>query len=140
MDRADHRSAKDGHLGHHRHALKLKVVRKHDMAADVGEHRQRSGSDDGAADGQSVQAIGKVYRIRRAHQDEDNKDDEGHKGEKSQMRQRCRPEMPQQVGPELLEEWDSQLRGKHTELLQNHERDGNQGRGQSPARPAWRAP
>src|ERR1700744_4001916 len=52
---ADHGAAKDCDLADHRHALKLEVIGKDCVAADVSKDRKRGGGDDGAADGQSVE-------------------------------------------------------------------------------------
>src|ERR1700678_1124902 len=69
---ADHRSAEDGDLADQGHALEFEVVGKDDVAADVGEHGERAGGDDGAADSQAVEAVGEVDGIRGAHEDEDD--------------------------------------------------------------------
>ena len=66
---ADHGAAEDGQLAHHGHALEFEVVGKDDVAADVGEHGQRAGGDDGAADGQPVQPVGQVDGIGGKDQD-----------------------------------------------------------------------
>ena len=66
--RADHGPAEDRQLADHGHALQLEIVGKDHVAADVGEHGQRAGGDDGAADGQAVEAVGEVDGVRRAHQ------------------------------------------------------------------------
>ena len=57
---ADHGSAEDGQFADEGHALQFEVVGKDDVAADVGEHGERAGGDDGAADGESVEAVGEV--------------------------------------------------------------------------------
>ena len=43
-----------------RHALQFQIVGKDHVAADVGEHGERAGGDDGAADGEAVEAVGEV--------------------------------------------------------------------------------
>ena len=87
--RAHHGSAEDGELADQGHALQFEIVGEDDVAADVGEHGQRAGGDDGAADGEAVEAVGEVDGVGRAHQHEDDEDDEGHKGEQSQDAEWC---------------------------------------------------
>ena len=68
-----------------RHALQFEIVGKDDVAADVGEHGERAGGDDGAADGEAVEAVGEVDGVGGAHQ---HKDDEATKGTKA-SKPRC---------------------------------------------------
>src|SRR6185437_11238289 len=55
---SDHGAAKNGQLADLRHSWKLEVSRKSCMAADVGEHGERAGSNHGAPNRQPVQAVG----------------------------------------------------------------------------------
>ena len=89
MRRAHHRSAEDRQLAHHGHALQLEVVGKDHVAADVGEHRERGGGDDGAADRQPVQPIGQVHGVRCAHQTSITKITKGSKREQRQDAESC---------------------------------------------------
>ena len=69
---ADHGAAEDGELADDGHALQFEVVGEDDVAADVGEHGERAGRDDGAADGEAVEAVGEVDGVGGAHQNEDD--------------------------------------------------------------------
>ena len=69
-----------------RHLLQLKIVGENRVAADVGEHRQRTGGNQRAADGESVKPVRQVDGVGGAHQHEDHKDDERQKRERPQMR------------------------------------------------------
>ena len=46
------------------HALQFEVVGEDDVAADISEHGERAGGDDGAADGESVESVGEVDGVR----------------------------------------------------------------------------
>ena len=94
------------------HALQFEVVGEDDVAADIGEHGERAGGDDGAADGESVEAVGEVDGVRGAHQNEDDERDEGHKGQQAEMRQGAGPEVPLQVGMTGFDERNAELRGR----------------------------
>ncbi len=48
-----------------------------------------AGGDDGAADGQAVQAVGQVHGVARADDDQGDEDDEGQEGEHTQMGNRA---------------------------------------------------
>ncbi len=122
---ADHGAAEDGEFADHGHALEFEVVGKDDVAADVGEHGERAGGDDGAADGQAVETVGEVNGVGGAHEHEDYECDEGHKDEEFQVRNGTWPQVPQQVGTPALDERHGQLRGEHFELRQDNEGDGD---------------
>ena len=94
---ADHGAAEDGEFADHGHALEFEVVGKDDVAADVGEDGERAGGDDGAADGEAVEAVGEVDGVGGAHQHEDDEGDKGQKGEEAEMRNGRGP-VPEQVG------------------------------------------
>ena len=57
---ADHGAAEDSHFADQRHALNFQVVREDGMAADIGEHSERAGGDDGAADGEAIESVRKI--------------------------------------------------------------------------------
>ncbi len=99
---ADHGAAEDGELGDQRHALQLEVVGEDDVAADVGEHGERAGGDDGAADGEAVEAVGEVDGVGGAHEHEDDEGDEGQKGEQAEMRDGAEPGATARSGRQLL--------------------------------------
>ena len=82
---ADHGAAEDGELGDFGHVLEFEVVGKDDVAADIGEHGERAGGDDGAADGEAVKAVGQVDGVGGADEDKDDKDDKGQKGKEAQV-------------------------------------------------------
>ena len=99
---AHHGAAEDGQLADHGHALQFKVVGKDHVAADIGEHGQRAGGDDGAADGQTVEAVGQVHRVRRADQHKDDPNDKGQKRQEAQVRNRSGPACHSRSGRQLL--------------------------------------
>ena len=84
--RADHRAAENGQLADRGMRCSSRYSANR-VAADVGEHGQRAGGDDRAADGQTVEAVGEVHRVGGADNHQDDKDDEGKKGQRPQMRQ-----------------------------------------------------
>ena len=61
------------------------------MAADIGEHGERAGGDDGAADGESVEAVGEVDGVLAPIDDENDESDERQKREQAQMRNAAEP-------------------------------------------------
>ena len=103
--------------------LEFEVIGKDDVAADIGEHGERAGGDDGAADGQPVEAVGKVDGVGGADQHKDDKDDEGQKRQKAQVRDGAKP-MPLQVGTPALDERHSQLVAK-SGTATDHQGDAN---------------
>src|ERR1035438_3971449 len=90
------------------------------MAGDVGEHGESGGRDDGASDGQTVEAIGEVDGVGRAEPNEDYKSNEGNKDEKTEQRNRGRP-VPDQIWMPGLDEGYGQLRGEKPELGEDRE-------------------
>jgi hypothetical protein len=74
------------------------------MTTDVGEHRECAGGNYGAANGQAVEAVGKVHGIARADNDEHDKKHKGQKGQGPQVRIRG-PFLNDKIRPELLEKW-----------------------------------
>src|SRR5664279_6558479 len=106
---ADHRPAEDGHLRDLGHMGKLEVIGKHGVAADVGEHRERSSSNYSAANRQSIETIGEIHGVAGAH------NDDGHEREERQKRQWRKIAVVQsadhQVWPEMLEEGHNQTSG-----------------------------
>jgi hypothetical protein len=107
-------------------ALQLEIIGKNHVAADVGEHGQRSGGNDGAADGKSVETVGKVNSIGRADQDKHDPQNEGNECEQREMRNRGGPVVPKQIGPQRFNERHRKVRGEHLELIEGDERGGNQ--------------
>ena len=99
--RPHHRPAKHSELTHHRHPLHLQVVRKHGMAAHIGQHRQRPGRDDRAPDRQPIQPIRQIHRIARSGNHDHDKQHKRKKRQPLQVRH-----MPQaiddQIRPEVL--------------------------------------
>src|SRR5207237_3709350 len=73
------RAAKDGELGDLRDVLDLEIGDPTKVAADIREHGQSTRSNDRAADGEPVQSVGKVYRVRRADNHRADKHQEGDK-------------------------------------------------------------
>ncbi len=99
---ADHGAAEDGELADHGHALQLEVVGEDDVAADVGEHGERAGGDDGAADGEAVEAVGEVDGVGGAHEHEDDEGDEGQKDEQGRDAEWSRARCQSRSGRQLL--------------------------------------
>src|ERR1700719_3926104 len=61
---ADQRATKNGKSANPRNILNFKVSGPAKIAAPVGEHGERAGSDDRAADGQAVETVGEIHGIR----------------------------------------------------------------------------
>ena len=58
------------------HVAEFEVIGKDDVAADIREHGERARGNDGAADGQAVEAVGEIHRVRRAGENDDHPKDE----------------------------------------------------------------
>ena len=127
---ADHGSAKDGQLGYQRHALQLKVVGKDDVTADVGEHGQRGGGDDGAADGKAVEPVSEIDCVGGTHEHKDHENDKGQEDQKAEMRDGRNP-MPLQIGAKVLKKRYREIGRKHFELIELDECDGYPGGNQT---------
>src|SRR2546430_13368086 len=82
---ADERAAKNGKFADARDVLNFEIVRPAVVAADVSEHGERAGSNDGAADGQAVETVGEIDGIGRAGNDDCDKDQKGKKCERPKM-------------------------------------------------------
>src|SRR5262249_15723361 len=106
---ADHGAAENGEFGDEGHALEFQVVGEDDVATDVGEDGEGAGGDDGAADGETVEAVGEGDGVGGAHRDEDDKTGEGPEGQQFEMGDRGGPVVPLQRGMEELEEWNTEL-------------------------------
>ncbi len=108
MARSDHGSAEDRQLTGQGHALQFKILREGGVAADVSKDSQRSGSNDGASDGETVQAVGKIHRVARTHNHQHHK---GHKRKKRQRPERRIVDqlLNHQVGMKLFDEGHHQL-------------------------------
>ncbi len=91
-----------GHLG------QLKIVGENRVPADVGEHGQRAGGDDRAADGQPVEAVGEVHRVAGA--DNDDRDKEHERQKRQRRKIAVVPAADHQVRAEMLEERHDQAR------------------------------
>ena len=99
-------AAEDGQLADLRHAREFQIVGEDDVAAGVGEHGERAGGDDHAADGEPVQPVGEVDGVRWSHHHQRHEDAE------RQERQRRRSRDVQQSarsagGWKLLDERDA---------------------------------
>ena len=62
----DHRSAEYRQLAGQRHALQLKIIGEDHVAADIGQHGERAGGDDGAADREAIETVGQIHGVARA--------------------------------------------------------------------------
>src|SRR6202043_2896964 len=107
---ADNGAAEDGELADQGHALQLEVVGEDDVAADVGEHGERAGGDDGAADGQAVEAVGEVDGVAGAGDDDHHEEDEGQKVQPVHVGDDAEP-VPGEVGTGALGEGEDQAGG-----------------------------
>ena len=114
--RSNHGAAEDGEFSDEGHALEFEVVGEDDVAADVSEDRESASGDDGAADGEAVEAVSEVNSVGGAHQNEYDEGDEGKIDEEAEMRDCCRPEVPLEVGVKDFDEGDADLRGEELEL------------------------
>ena len=126
--RAHHGAAKNCQLADLRHALQFEVRRKCSVAADIGEHGQRSGGDDGAADSQAIQAIGKVHRIAGSDNYQRYEGDEWQKRQRPQMRIALQAS-DDEVGPKLFDERHQQLGRIEAARLHGDEGDRDQNAG-----------
>ena len=79
------------------------------MTGDVGENRERARGNDHAANRQPVQAVGKIHRIGRTHDDRHDKNQERQVGQRPEVRPR-KQRMNHQIRMKILEEWDAELR------------------------------
>src|SRR5216684_4103694 len=106
--RTHHGPAEDRELRHLGHFLQLQVFREIGVSADVGQHRQRSGGDDRASDGQSVEPVGEIHGVARSDDHQHHKQD---KGGKSQPPERgaAAQRLNDQIGAELLHERNEQV-------------------------------
>ena len=76
---AHHGAAKNGQLRDLRHLGQFQIIGENRVAADISQHRKRSGRDHGAADRQAVKAVGKVHGVAGADDDQHDKDEERQK-------------------------------------------------------------
>src|SRR6267154_2823684 len=121
---ADERAAKNGKFADARDVLNFEIVRPAVVAADISEHGERAGSDDGAADGEAIEAIREVDSVGRAGDDDRDKD---------QKRKKCeRPKMfgvdegmDDEVRMHALQKWEDELRGVSAVRRQNEKRRAN---------------
>src|ERR1700730_4706652 len=61
---ADQRATKNGKFANARNILNFKVSGPAKIAAHVGEHRERPGSDNRASDGQAVETVSEIHGVR----------------------------------------------------------------------------
>src|SRR5579863_977016 len=69
---AHHGSAKDGELADAVKMRKFKVVGEDHVPADVSQDGKRTGGNDGAADGQAVEAVGEIDGVGGAGEHDDH--------------------------------------------------------------------
>src|SRR5690242_20249543 len=82
---ANERAAENGKFTDAGDVLNFEIIRPAIVAADVSEHGERAGSDDGAADGETVEAVGEIDGIRRAGDNDGDKDEKWKKCERPKM-------------------------------------------------------
>ena len=63
--RADQRAAEDGQLAAAGYGMELQIAGKDRIADQIGDQREATGRDHNRHDGQAVQPIGQVHRVRR---------------------------------------------------------------------------
>ncbi len=114
--RADHGAAEDGHLRDLGHFRELEIIGKNGVPADIGKNGERSGGDDGAADREPVEAVGKVHGIAGANNDERDKRNERQKRQRRQLA--VMQAADHQVRPEVLQERNNQAGGIQAVSLQ----------------------
>src|SRR5580692_3769848 len=115
-------SAEHRQFSNARDVLNLEIGSPTRVAADVGQHRERAGSDNRAADGQAVETVRQIDRIRRTDNHHTNKNQERKKRQGPQMR-RIHQGMDDQVGVQTLEKRNHQLRRIGIMRNENEQRD-----------------
>src|SRR5712675_2241855 len=83
--RANQRTAKNGQFSDAGDVLDFEVGGPAKIAADVSEDGESACRDYGAADGQAVQAVGEIYGVRGAHDDDGRGKKKRHKRQRPQM-------------------------------------------------------
>src|ERR1700676_57356 len=126
----DHGSAKNSELSDLRHALQFEVGCKSRVPAEVGEHRECSGRDHSAANGEPVKSVGKIDGVARCDNHKHNKTDKGQEGQRPEVGMN-RPSLNHQVRVELFEEGHQQSGGVFSAVLQSDQCDRNQNAGRS---------
>jgi hypothetical protein len=121
---ANHGAAEDRDFAHHGHPLQFEIVGEDSVSADVREHGERGGGDDGATDGQPIQPIGEIHRVARANDDERDKENEGQESYDPEMRNRAQ-KMDGQVGAKALEKRHHEMSGVHALTAHGKQRQGD---------------
>ena len=67
---------KIGEFADLRHALQFEIGGKCGVTAEVSENGERSGSNHCAADGEAIEAVGKIYGVARSDNHEHNESHE----------------------------------------------------------------
>src|SRR5215472_6139518 len=126
---SDHGATKYGEISDGRHSLQFQVLGQDRVSAQIGQDGQGSGRDYGAADGQAIQAVSQVDGIARTHQHQHHEQYERSKRQKPQVR--IMPESVNgEVGPELLEKRDHQMRRVLARGRQQYQHQAHQARSQ----------
>src|SRR5207302_7793812 len=108
--RSDHCAAEDRQLRYLGHLLQSQIFCKPGVPADVCKYCQCSSSDDGATDGETVESVGEINCISRAHNHQRNKRNERQKSDDPEMRHV--EQLPnRQVWLESLGERNHEMRG-----------------------------
>jgi len=121
---ADKRAAKNGEFTYARNVLNFEIAGPTVVAADVGQNRERTGSNDSTANREAVQTIREIYRVRSARNDNCY--------ENKKRNERKRPEvfgidkrMDDQVRMHAFKEWKNELRGIRAVCRENEKRRAN---------------
>src|SRR5882724_3711143 len=121
---ADESAAKNGKFTDARDVLNFQIVRPAVVAADVSEHGERAGGDDGAADGEAVETVSEIDSVGRAGDDDCDEDEKRKKCERPEMFG-VDERMDDEVRMHALQEWENELRGVSAVGRENEKRRAN---------------
>src|SRR5258706_997239 len=122
---ANQGSAQDGQLTDSRDVLDFEISRPSIVAADVGQHRQRTRCYNRAPDGQTIESVRKIHRIRRACYHNGNENQKRHERQRPEVR-RTQQRMNDQVRMHALQERNHQLCGIRTARGKNEQTNAHQ--------------
>src|SRR5437867_8862160 len=102
--RPGHRTAKNRQLRGMSVTLEMEIVGQFRVSARICQNRESARGDDHQSDGQAVQSIGEVDRIRSSHNHKSHKQKK--RDERQRVKYRVRQKrVDQQIRMPLLEEW-----------------------------------
>src|SRR5579863_4148660 len=115
-------TAENGEFANARNVLNFEISSPSRVAADISQHRERTSSDNRAADRQAVEAIRQIHGVRRTYDDHANKREKWKKRQGPKVR-RIHQGMEDQIRVEAFEKGDHQLRRVGVVRHQNEQRN-----------------